>query len=119
MRLTKNINLGLAIMPLRGLTNVTDDWYGGELVHQGSGIDKDGKQYEPTHKVQILGAVDLPNGDVQNELVDLKVESLSDWQSFRNKVVSVDIGIYAPAKNSVVYFIKKGTKPRLQTSVVD
>ena len=81
--------------------------------------DKEGKEYEPTHKVQILGAVDLPNGDVQNELVDLKVESLSDWQAFRNKVVSVDIGIYAPAKNSVVYFIKKGTKPRLQTLALD
>ena len=44
-----------------------------------------GKEYEPTHKVQILGAVDLPNGDVQNELVDLKVENLADWQGFRNK----------------------------------
>ena len=44
--------------------------------------DKEGKEYDPTHKVQILGAVDLPNGEVQNELVDLKVESLSEWQSF-------------------------------------
>ena len=84
------------------------------LFTKRSGTDKDGKQYEPTHKVQILGEVDLPNGDVQNELVDLKVENLADWQGFRNKVVAVDIGIYAPAKNSVVYFIKKGTKPRLQ-----
>ena len=89
------------------------------LFTKEGGKDKEGKEYEPTHKVQILGAVDLPNGDVQNELVDLKVESLSDWQAFRNKVVSVDIGIYAPAKNSVVYFIKKGTKPRLQTLALD
>ena len=57
--------------------------------------------------MQILGAVDLPNGEVQNELVDLKVESLSEWQSFLGKNVAVDVGIYAPAKNSVVYFIKK------------
>ena len=84
------------------------------LFTKEGGKDKEGKEYEPTHKVQILGAVDLPNGDVQNELVDLKVENLADWQGFRNKVVAVDIGIYAPAKNSVVYFIKKGTKPRLQ-----
>ena len=87
------------------------------LFTKEGGTDKDGKQYEPTHKVQILGEVDLPNGDVQNELVDLKVENLADWQGFRNKVVAVDIGIYAPAKNSVVYFIKKGTKPRLQNVV--
>lgn len=84
------------------------------LFTKEGGIDKEGKEYEPTHKVQLLGAVDLPNGDVQNELVDLKVENLADWQSFRNKTVSVDIGIYAPSKNTVVYFLKKGTKPRLQ-----
>ena len=44
--------------------------------------DKEGKEYDPTHKVQILGAVDLPNGEVQNELVDLKVESLSNGNLF-------------------------------------
>ena len=76
--------------------------------------DKEGKEYEPTHKVQILGAVDLPNGDVQNELVDLKVDSLDDWMTYKGKNVAVDVGIYAPQKNTVVYFIKKGTKPRLQ-----
>ena len=47
--------------------------------------DKEGKEYEPTHKVQILGEVDLPNGDVQNELVDLKVESLDDWMTYKGK----------------------------------
>ena len=64
------------------ITNVTDDWNGSEPVHKEGGKDKEGKEYDPTHKVQILGAVDLPNGEVQNELVDLKVESLSEWQSF-------------------------------------
>ena len=44
--------------------------------------DKECKEYDPTHKVQILGAVDLPNGEVQNELVDLKVESLSNGNLF-------------------------------------
>lgn len=84
------------------------------LFTKEGGIDKEGKQYEPTHKVQLLGEVDLPNGDVQNELVDLKVESLADWQNFRGKKVTIDIGVYAPQKNTVVYFLKKGTKPRLQ-----
>ena len=86
------------------------------LFTKEGGKDKEGKEYDPTYKVQILGAVDLPNGEVQNELVDLKVESLSEWQSFRGKNVAVDVGIYAPAKNSVVYFIKKGSKPRLINS---
>ena len=84
------------------------------LFTKEGGKDKEGKEYEPTHKVQILGAVDLPNGDVQNELVDLKVDSLDDWLTYNGKNVAVDVGIYAPQKNTVVYFIKKGTKPRLQ-----
>ena len=63
-----------------------------------------------------MGAVDLPNGQQQNELIDLKIENLSEWQSLRGKNVAVDVGIYAPAKNSVVYFIKKGSKPRLISS---
>ena len=84
------------------------------LFTKEGGKDKEGKEYEPTHKVQILGAVDLPNGDVQNELVDLKVDSLDDWLTYKGKNVAVDDGIYAPQKNTVVYFIKKGTKPRLQ-----
>lgn len=84
------------------------------LFTKEGGTDKEGKPFEPSHKVQILGEVDLLNGTVQNELVDLKVENLADWQPFRGKRVAVDVGIYAPAKNSIVYFIKKGTKPRLQ-----
>ena len=84
------------------------------LFTKEGGKDKEGKEYEPTHKVQILGAVDLPNGDVQNELVDLKVDRLDDWMTYKGKNVAVDVGIYAPQKNTVVYFIKKGTKPRLQ-----
>lgn len=84
------------------------------LFTKEGGKDKEGKEYEPTHKVQILGAVDLPNGDVQNELVDLKVDSLDDWLTYKGKNVAVDVGIYAPQKNTVVYFIKKGTKPRLK-----
>lgn len=87
------------------------------LFTKEGGKDKDGNSYEPTHKVQLLGAVDLSNGDVQNELIDLKVDSLADWQGYRNKTVTLDVGIYAPAKNSVIYFIKKGTKPRLQGSL--
>ena len=86
------------------------------LYTKEGGTDKEGKPFETSHKVQIMGAVDLPNGQQQNELIDLKIESLSEWQPLRGKNVAVDVGIYAPAKNSVVYFIKKGSKPRLISS---
>lgn len=87
------------------------------LFTKEGGTDKDGKAFGATHKVQLLGEIDLPNGEVQNELVDLKVESLADWNGFKGKSVSVDVGIYAPKANTVVYFIKKGTKPRLKGQI--
>ena len=41
-----------------------------------AGTNKDGNAYEAKHKVQLLGAVDLPNGDVKNDLIDLTVDDL-------------------------------------------
>ena len=77
------------------------------------GTNKDGASYEARHKVQLLGGVDLPNGDVKHDLIDLTVDSLKDWQALAGKEVTVDIGVFAPAKGQIVYFIKKGTKPNL------
>lgn len=75
------------------------------------GTNKDGEVYEATHKVQLLGQVDLPNGDVQNDLIDLTVEDLEEWKKLTNQKITVDIGAFAPAKGRIIYFIKKGSKP--------
>ena len=42
------------------------------LFTKEGGKDKEGKEYDPTHKVQILGAVDLPNGEVQKRISRFK-----------------------------------------------
>lgn len=77
------------------------------------GKNKDGEAFEPRHKVQLLGSVDLPNGDVKNDLVDLTVEDLKDWMALTGKHVTVDIGAFAPQKGHIIYFIKKGSKPHV------
>lgn len=79
-----------------------------------AGTNKDGDAYDARHKVQLLGVFDLPNGDVKNDLVDLTVEDLKDWQSFNGKEVIVDIGAFSPQKGNIIYFIKKGSKPKLK-----
>ena len=38
------------------------------FTQQGGQNKKTGDQFEDRDKVQILGAMDLPNGDVKNEL---------------------------------------------------
>ncbi|MGP5212072.1 hypothetical protein ACTXJ5_14935 [Psychrobacter alimentarius] len=80
---------------------------------QEGGTDKEGKQYEARHKVQLLGEFDLPNGDIKHDLVDLKVDDLANWEQHTGKDITVDIGVYAPSKGTVIYFIKKGSKPHL------
>ena len=77
-----------------------------------AGVNMEGEAFEERHKVQLLGAIDLPNGDVKNDLIDLTVDSLKDWQPLNGKEVTVAIGAFAPQKGKIIYFIKKGTKPQ-------
>ena len=80
-----------------------------------AGTNKDGEAYDARHKVQLLGAVDLPNGDVKHDLIDLTVDDLKEWQALQGRDVSVDIGAFAPSKGNIIYFIKKGSKPQVRT----
>ena len=48
-------------------------------------IKKTGDQFADRDKVQILGAMDLPNGDVKNELFTLSVENYRDFSDFLNQ----------------------------------
>lgn len=77
-----------------------------------AGKDKEGKEFAERYKVQLMGNVALPNGDAKYDLMDLTVESLDDWTSLQNKTVSIDIGAFAPGKGNIVYFVRKGAKPR-------
>lgn len=76
------------------------------------GKGKDGKEYEARDKVQILGSLELPNGQIKNELVDLTVEDARIFESFKNKVISISCGAMAIGKN-VVFYVRKGAKPVL------
>ena len=46
---------------------------------------KTGDQFADRDKVQILGAMELLNGDVKNELFTLSVESYRDFIDFLNQ----------------------------------
>ena len=52
------------------------------------GKGKDGKEYEARDKVQILGSLELPNGEIKHELVDLTVEDSRIFEPFKHKVIS-------------------------------
>lgn len=80
---------------------------------QQGGKGKDGTEYEARHKVQLMGEVALPNGDVKMDLMDLTVQDLSDWNDLQGEDISIDIGAFAPSKGNIIYFVSKGSKPQL------
>ena len=58
------------------------------------GKGKDGKEYEARDKVQILGSLELPNGEIKHELVDLTVEDSRIFEPFKHKVISTSLRCY-------------------------
>ncbi|WP_287243669.1 hypothetical protein [Pseudoalteromonas sp.] len=77
------------------------------------GTNKDGDEYDERHKVQLMGEVALQNGDVQMDLMDLTVQDLSDWTNLQGKDIAIDVGAFSPAKGNIIYFVRKGSKPKL------
>ena len=56
--------------------------------------------------MQILGAMDLPNGDVKNELFTLSVENYRDFSDFLNQKISIAVGAIASGRN-VIFMSQK------------
>lgn len=82
-----------------------------------AGKDKDGKDYTEKSRVQLMGQVFLQNGDTKLDLMDLTVDDVSVWSGLVGKQVSVDVGVFSPSKGSVVYFVRKGSKPKIVPAV--
>lgn len=76
------------------------------------GKDKEGKEYDPSNKVQLMGQVILPSGDMKYDLMDLKVDDSHLWESYKGKTVSVEVGAFAPSKGNIIFTVKKGAKPQ-------
>ena len=79
---------------------------------QQGGQNKKGESFEDRDKVQILGAMDLPNGDVKNELFTLSVENYRDFKDYLNQKISIAVGAMASGRN-VIFYVAKGAKPVL------
>jgi len=74
------------------------------------GTNGEGKEFGGQHKIQVLGAVSLPNGETQNKLVDL---TCHDVEAHQGKSVTFPVGVMAQGKGQVIYYIPKGAKPEL------
>lgn len=59
---------------------------------------------EAKDKVQILGDVALPNGEVRKDLMTVTVKDASKYEGRQGEEISLAVGAFAPAKGSVIFF---------------
>ena len=77
------------------------------FTQQGGKDKKTGDQFADRDKVQILGAMDLPNGDVKNELFTLSVENYRDFKDFLNKKICIAVGAMASGRNVIFTLLRR------------
>ena len=62
--------------------------------------------------MQLLGALDLPNGEIKNELITLTVDNYRDFKDLLNKKISIAVGAMAMGRN-VIFYVAKGAQPQI------
>ena len=83
---------------------------------QQGGQNKKGETFDDRDKVQILGAMELPNGGVKNELFTLSVENYRDFKDYLNQKISIAVGAMASGTQKRCFYVAKGALPELVTN---
>lgn len=55
-------------------------------------------------KIQILGEVALPNGQIRNDLMTITVRDAGEYEHKKGEQVSLAVGAFAPQKGTVIFF---------------
>lgn len=55
-------------------------------------------------KIQILGDIPLPNGEVRKDLMTITVKDAREYEQRMGEDVSVSVGAFAPQKGTVIFF---------------
>ena len=86
-----------------------------ERLYSTRRTNKKGESFDDRDKVQILGAMDLLNGDVKMNFT-LSVENYRDFKDFLNQKISIAVGAMASGRN-VIFYVAKGAQPELAKTV--
>lgn len=73
----------------------------GTLINTFKATNREGEEKD---KIQILGDVALPNGEVKKEMQTITVGNSRAYEGHEGTVISVDVGAFAPQKNTVIFF---------------
>jgi hypothetical protein len=55
-------------------------------------------------KIQILGDIALPNGNVRKDLMTITVKSARQFEGKEGTDISLAVGAFAPQKGTVIFF---------------
>lgn len=77
---------------------------------QPKGTNKSGDEYGGNTKVQILGRIPLPNGEVRMDMISLTAHDPNQFDGLTGIEVTIPVGMMALGKNQLIYFIPKGSK---------
>ena len=81
------------------------------------GKGKDGKEYEARDKVQILGSLELPNGEIKHELVDLTVEDSRLFEPFKIRLLASRVVLWLSVV--MLFFMSVKAQNRFYQRVFD
>ena len=92
----------------------------GTLLHifeTGKGVNKKtGEEYDSQDKIQILGDVPLPNGEVRKDMITITTHDVEHLKPLVGKQINVPVGMFAISKGVITYFMPKGSKALLDSS---
>lgn len=86
------------------------------FTQQGGTSKKTGEAFADRDKIQLMGELELPNGSIKHELIDLTVENCKEYETLKGKRVSIPCGALASGRN-VIFYVAKGGTPKLLTAV--
>lgn len=86
------------------------------FTQQGGKDKKTGDAFEDRDKVQLMGELELPNGDIKHELINLSVDDGKHYETLKNKRVSIPCGALASGRN-VIFYVTKGGTPKILPSI--
>lgn len=77
-----------------------------------AGTNKEGKPYGGHNRIQVMAENELQNGQKRVELVDLTVDTISNFKPLVGQMVRIPVGVFV-RERTASYYLLKNAKPEV------
>jgi len=75
-------------------------------------VDEETGEISPTTpRLQLLGDMPMPDGQVRMDMITVKVENKRAYEDLLGQDIRLPIGVFSPSKGQIVYYVPKGSTP--------